>query len=130
MTENKVIELIEKDWEKQVEKSKTPVLVMFYSPTCAHCHVMEPYFRKYAEEYDGKIIFVSLNIMTSQFTTQRYGVMGTPTFKFFCQGKPIQDLVGEVYPPLLKKTIEDVLKDGDRCVQNSTTIDYSISGYA
>ena len=88
MTENKVIELIEKDWEKQVEKSKIPVLVMFHSPTCAHCHVMEPYFRKYAEEYDGKMIFIRLNIMTSQFTAQRYGVMGTPTFKFFCQGKP------------------------------------------
>ena len=130
MTKNKVIELMEKDWEKQVEKSKTPVLVMFHSPTCAHCHVMEPYFREFAEEYSTKMRFVRFNITTSQFITQRYGVMGTPTFKFFCQGRPIQDLVGEVYPPLLKKTIEDVLKDGNRCIQKSSAIDYSISGYA
>ena len=129
MTENKVIELIEKDWEKKVEKSSIPVLVMFYSPTCAHCHVMEPYFRKYAVEYAGKLLFIRLNIMTSQFTTQRYGIMGTPTFKFFCLGRPIQELVGEIYPPLLKKTIEDVIKNGNQCVQNSSTIDYTISGY-
>ena len=103
MSESKVVEL--------------PAVVMFYSPTCAHCHVMEPYFRKYAEEYERKLLFIRLNIMTSQFTTQRYGVMGTPTFKFFCLGRPIQELVGEIYPPLLKKTIEDVLKEGNQCVQ-------------
>ena len=129
MSDDSFIELNEKDWEKQVEKSKIPVLVMFHSPTCAHCHVMEPYFTQYAEEYAGKMLFIRLNIISSQFITQRYGVMGTPTFKFFCKGRPFQELVGEVYPPLLKKTIEDVLKDGNRCVQNSSTIDYSISGY-
>jgi thioredoxin-like negative regulator of GroEL len=102
MTEEEVLELNDKEWEKQVEKSKIPVLVMFHSPTCAHCHVMEPYFRKYADEHTGKMKFIRLNIMTNQFITQRYGVMGTPTFKFFCQGRPIQELVGEVYPPLLK----------------------------
>ena len=129
MSESKVVELHEKDWEEHVEKSKLPVVVMFYSPTCAHCQVMEPYFRKYAEEYERKLLFIRLNIMTSQFTTQRYGVMGTPTFKFFCLGRPIQELVGEIYPPLLKKTIEDVLKEGNQCVQNSSAIDYTISGY-
>ena len=50
MSDDSFIELNEKDWEKQVEKSKIPVLVMFHSPTCAHCHVMEPYFRQYAKE--------------------------------------------------------------------------------
>ncbi len=59
----------------------------------------------------------------------RYGVMATPTFKFFCQGSPVQELVGEIYPPLLKKTIEDVLQDGVRCIKNSTKIDYEITGY-
>ena len=129
MSESKVVELHEKDWEEHVEKSKLPVVVMFYSPTSAHFHVIEPYFRKYAEEYLRKHLFIRLNIMTSQFTTQRYGVMGTPTFKFFCLGRPIQELVGEIYPPLLKKTIEDVLKEGNQCVQNSSAIDYTISGY-
>ena len=33
MTEDKVLELNDKEWEKQVEKSKIPVLVMFHSPT-------------------------------------------------------------------------------------------------
>ena len=69
--------LIETDdltWENAVEKSKKPVAVMFYSPTCVFCHQMEPYFRSYAGEYRDSVIFVRLNILTSQWTAERYGV--------------------------------------------------------
>src|SRR5208337_3098993 len=58
--------LIETDdltWENAVEKSKKPVAVMFYSPTCVFCHQMEPYFRSYAGEYRDSVIFVRLNIL-------------------------------------------------------------------
>ncbi|MCK4454829.1 MAG: thioredoxin family protein [Thermoplasmata archaeon] len=50
-------------------------------------------------------MFAKLNIMTSTYTAGRYGVMSTPTFKFFCSGRPVQELVGAVYPPLLKKSL-------------------------
>jgi hypothetical protein len=56
--------------------------------------------------------------------------MGTPTFKFFCKGKPIQELVGAIYPTLIKKTVEDSLKQGLQCVNNTTWIDLGITGYA
>jgi thiol-disulfide isomerase/thioredoxin len=43
-----LIELTDLNWEWDVEKNGRPVAVMFYSPTCAFCHQMEPYFRNYA----------------------------------------------------------------------------------
>jgi thioredoxin len=124
-----LIEVNDMTWERSVEKSTKPVAVMFYSPECAFCHQMEPYFRNYAEEYQNDVIFARINIMTSQWTAERYGVRSTPTFKFFCDGKPVREMVGAIYPTLLKKMVDEVLIHGKECAKNSTAIDYEITGY-
>jgi hypothetical protein len=38
-------------------------------------------------------------------------------------------MVGAIYPALLKKMIGDVLAHGKECADNSTAIDYEITGY-
>jgi thiol-disulfide isomerase/thioredoxin len=129
MTEELLVEVDDLIWEKTVEKGTRPVAVMFYSPTCAFCHQMEPYFKNYAEEFKNSILFAKINIVTNLWTAERYGVKSTPTFKFFCNGKPVQEMVGSVYPALLRKMIEEVLVHGKECANNSTTIDYEITGY-
>jgi thioredoxin 1 len=130
MSDAEVLELTDKDWEAQVEKSEMPVIAMFHSPTCTHCKTMEPYFREYAKEFEDKVKFVRLNVAANPWTLQRYGVRGTPTFKFFCGGKPVSEMVGAIYPALLKKRIEEVLIYGEECAKNTTEIDYEITGYA
>jgi len=128
-TPDMLIELDDVTWERTVEKGSRPVAVMFYSPSCAFCHQMEPYFRKYAQEYKEDVVFARLNIMTNLWTAERYGVRSTPTFKFFCDGKPIREMVGAVYPALLKKIIDEVIIHGKECAKNSTAINYDITGY-
>lgn len=122
-------DLTDLTWEKTVEREQKPVAIMFYSPTCAFCHQMEPYFRNFAGEFRDSVIFAKINILTSPWTAERYGVRSTPTFKFFCNGKPVQEMVGAVYPALLKKMVEEVLLHGKECAINSTAIDYEITGY-
>jgi thioredoxin-like negative regulator of GroEL len=128
-TPDMLIEVDDVTWERSVEKSSKPVAVMFYSPSCVFCHQMEPYFRNYALEYKEGVVFARLNIMTNLWTAERYGVRSTPTFKFFCDGKPVREMVGAVYPALLKKIIDEVLIHGKECAKNSTTINYDITGY-
>jgi len=130
MNSENVLELDDINWEKAVEKGKKPVVVMFASPTCPYCRQMEPSFEQYAEEFKDKILFARFDISRSFSTASRYGVMGTPTFKFFCHGKPVGELVGAFYPSLIKKTIEETLERGPKCIENTTWIDSSISGYA
>jgi len=127
--ETLVLELNGTIWEKFVEKASMPVSVMFYTPTCPHCRVIRPYFEQYAKVYKGRVVFALLNVEAFPWLGERYGIRGTPTFKFFCDGKPIQELVGAVYPALLKKMADDVLKYGKECARNSTEIDYEITGY-
>jgi len=124
-----VLEATDLTWEGIVEKGKIPVAVMFYSPSCAFCHQMDPYFREFAGNFRGLVLFVRLNILTSTWIPERYGVRSTPTFKFFCDGKPVQELVGAVYPAILKRAISDVLAHGKECAKNSTAVDYEITGY-
>jgi thioredoxin 1 len=129
MTEQDVVDLDDLSWEKTVEHGEKPSVVMFYSPTCAYCRSMEPYFSEYAKEFRDTVVFARVNIMVSQWIAERYSVRGTPTFKFFCSGKPVSELVGAVYPAILKKMVEDVLQHGDACAKNRTEIDYDITGY-
>jgi thioredoxin 1 len=129
MAEAPLVEVDDLIWEKTVEKEKKPVAVMFYSPTCSFCHQIEPYFKGYAEEFRDSVIFARINVLTNSWAAERFGVRSTPTFKFFCQGKPVQEMVGSVYPALLKKMVEEVLIHGKECAQNSTAIDYEITGY-
>jgi thioredoxin-like negative regulator of GroEL len=124
-----VLELTDLNWESVVEKGKKPVAIMFYSPTCVFCRQMDPYFRGYAVEYKDSVTFARLNIMVNLWTSERYGVRSTPTFKFFCDGRPVQEMVGAVYPAILKKMIDEVLVHGKECAKNSTAIDYEITGY-
>ena len=125
-----IVELDDSTWEEAVEKGDMPAAVMFYSPTCAYCAEIEPYFVEFAQKFGEKMVFAKLNVMGSSTIAGRYGVMSTPTFKFFCNGLPVQELVGSTYPPVLRKAIADVLERGSECAEKSTKISYDITGYA
>jgi thioredoxin 1 len=129
MEDGQVLELTDTNWEEHVEKSGVPVLVMFYSPTCPFCRTMEPYFRGYAADYKGVVAFGRLNIKGNQWTAERYGILSTPSFVMFCTGKPFQEMVGGVYPALLKRMVDESLASGTECMKHTTAINYDISGY-
>jgi len=129
MTNKNIAELDEYTWEKKVEKNNKPVVVMFSSPTCPYCLQMEPYFEEYAVEFKDRIEFAKVDITKSPTISSRYGVLGTPTFKFFCKGKPIHEMTGAMYPPLLKKSVEETLEHGEKCVDNATWHPPVINGY-
>lgn len=117
-------------FEQTIERSGNPAFVMFQSVTCPHCRTITPYIREYAGEFAGKVLFATLEVGQNPWTAERFGIRSTPTFKFFCKGKAVQELVGAVYPAIIKRQIEDLLLHGTECAENSTEIDYEISGYA
>jgi len=125
MSDSKIIELTDANWEKNVEKGDKPVFVMFYGPTCPYCTQMEPYFNEYADEFKKKVLFARVNVTNNPTIISRYGIMGTPTFKYFCKGHPIKEISGAIYPSLLKKTIEEGLDHGAKCEQKTTWFDPS-----
>jgi thioredoxin-like negative regulator of GroEL len=90
--------------------------------------LMMPHFEN-MQRVKGKITFARIDTGKNPYSTERYGIMSTPTFKFFCAGRPVQEIVGQIYPSLLKKITEESLRYGKECALKSTPIDY-YAGYA
>jgi thiol-disulfide isomerase/thioredoxin len=126
---NNIIEINDMNWSQLVEESSKPVIVMFYSPACPYCKAMEPYFVNYAQEFKT-VTFARIDIASNPWTAERYGVMGTPTFKFFCHGRPVWEQVGQIYPSILKNAVENMATYGEDCIRKSTPIGQDITGYA
>jgi len=128
MSEEDVIELTDRNWEEIVESADLPVAVMFYDLNCPHCRAMMPYFLQLAGEFRGRVVFGRTNARNNPYAINRYGVMAVPTFKFFCGGRPVQDIVGQVDPGLLRRIVEDAFQYGQTCVSRSTPISFT-AGY-
>jgi arsenate reductase len=119
-----LVELTESIWKKTVEDQTKPVAVMFYSPTCPFCRQIEPYVENYAKEFRETILFGHLNVLTNISIVERYGIRQTPTFKIFCGRKPVLEIVGAIYPAMLKKMLEVVRQHREECTSGSTAIDF------
>ena len=129
MKEFNVVEIDDTTWEHLVEESSKPVIVMFYSLACPFCEAMEPYFENVAQEFKNSAVFARMNVITNPWTTERYGVQGTPTFKVFCHGRPVWEQVGEIYPFILETAIENMINYGEDCIRKSTPVGQTITGY-
>jgi len=116
------------NWKREVLDSKDLVVVEFWHPQCPYCRMLEPVYSELAIEYAGKLKFAKFNVMESPANrelAQKYGIMGTPTLKFFCQGKPVQDVVGTLSNDALRQGIEFAIKKHKECAEKSTPLKLS-----
>ena len=74
-------------------------------------------------------LFTRVNAATHSSLAARFGIMGVPTIKFFCRGRPIGDIVGEVNATVLRNTIKDFIRHRTECVSRSTAIWTEMDGY-
>jgi thioredoxin 1 len=115
------------NWKEEVLESENLVLIKFWSPQCPHCRMIAPIYTELSKEYAGKLKFARLNIIESHQNQElaiRLGVMGTPTFKFFCGGRPVQDIVGALPKDDLEQAIDFAINNHERCIEKSTTTQY------
>ncbi len=120
-----IVETNAANWKEEVLESKELVVVEFWHPQCPYCRVLEPIYVKLSKEYASKLKFVKFNVLENaenQELAAKYGIMGTPTLKFFCQGRPIQDIVGMLTKDYLRQGIEFAVKKHRECAEKSTPL--------
>jgi len=104
-----LVKLTDQNFEKEVLKADSPVLVDFWAPWCQPCLVANPVIEELAKEYKGKMKAGKLNIDENPKMAQRYGVMSIPTVIIFKEGKEIKKQIGfpgkEGYKKLIEETI-------------------------
>ncbi|MBI2973917.1 MAG: thioredoxin [Armatimonadetes bacterium] len=100
----------EQDFETQVLKANTPVLVDFWAEWCAPCRMIAPIVEELAGEYDGKLKVVKLDVDDNQGIAYKYGIMSIPTLGIFKGGEMVERLVGYMPKQQLKRKIDAVLE--------------------
>jgi thioredoxin 1 len=110
------------EWKSKILKSELPVIVEFYTTTCPFCARLTPVFRKLSEVYGDRMRFALVNASESADIAEGYGVMGVPTLKFFCDGRPINEIVGFKSEEELKDEIEKVLQTYKTCISQSSRL--------
>jgi thioredoxin 1 len=84
---DKVMNIGDADFEAEVLKSDTPVLVDFWAEWCVPCKAIAPVVDELAGTYEGKVKVVKLNIDHNIQTPRQYAVRGIPTLLLFKGGK-------------------------------------------
>jgi thioredoxin 1 len=84
----------EQTFEQEVLQSETPVLVDFWAEWCGPCHAVSPILERIAEERQGELRLVKVNIDEEQGLAMRYGIASIPTMVLFKNGEPAQVAIG------------------------------------
>jgi len=82
------------DFETDVLKAETLVLVDFWAEWCGPCRALTPKLEEIASEYDGKMKVMKVNVDENPESPAKYGVRGIPTLILFKAGQEVDQIVG------------------------------------
>jgi len=94
------------NFEEEVLKCDTLVMVDFWAPWCGPCKMIAPTVDALAEEFAGTCKVVKVNTDENQDIATRYQVMGIPTLLFIKNGEAVDKVVGAASSQQLKEKIE------------------------
>ncbi|MFI3220197.1 MAG: thioredoxin TrxA [Methylococcales bacterium] len=106
---SEVIHVSDSEFDSQVLKAQGSILVDFWAEWCGPCKMIAPILDEIANEYQGKLTVVKINIDENPATPQRYGVRGIPTLLIFKGGEVEATKVGALSKGQLAQFIDSNL---------------------
>lgn len=106
MASKNVLSFTDQNFDAEVLKSDTPVLVDFTATWCGPCKMLSPIVEKLADELTGKVKIGKLDIDNAPEVTAKYGVRGVPTVMVFKGGQKVAQHVGLTNRETLIKLIQ------------------------
>jgi thioredoxin 1 len=82
------------DFESEVLKATSPVVVDFWAEWCGPCRMIAPALEEIAGSLNGKVKIVKLNVDENPKTAEKYGIMSIPTLMLFKNGELASRQVG------------------------------------
>lgn len=77
----------DQDFEQEVLKAETPVLVDFYAEWCGPCKAMAPALEEVAKDMAGSVKVTKIDVDANPEITTKYGIQAMPTLILFKDGE-------------------------------------------
>jgi thioredoxin 1 len=95
------------NFKTEVLDSHIPVLADFWAEWCVPCKMVGPILEQMAEQYEGKIKVVKINVDEEGELASNYNIVSIPTILLFNGGDVVKQQIGAVP----KKTLEELIKE-------------------
>src|SRR5256885_13573216 len=109
MASNGIIEVNDANFEQEVLKSESPVLIDFWAPWCGPCKAIAPIVEELADQYVGKLKVVKMNVDDNPRTAGSFGIRGIPTLLVIKDGQVKQQIVGAVPKANLVRAVDTAI---------------------
>jgi len=106
MASDKIVTFTDGNFDNDVLKAETPVLVDFWAEWCGPCRALSPTIDALANDYGPKVRIGKLNVDENPNVTMRYMVRGIPTIMLFKGGQLVDQVVGAVDKGVLKQMVD------------------------
>ncbi len=88
------ITITDANFDEEVTKSDTPVLVDFWAVWCGPCQMQGPIVEEVAKAMVGKAKVGKINVDENPGVAQKYSIMSIPTLMIFKNGTVVKQFIG------------------------------------
>lgn len=102
-------EVTDSNFQQEVLRSDTPVLVDFWAEWCGPCKMIAPAVDEIAQKHSGNLRVGKMDVDANGQVPAMFDIQGIPTLILFKGGQPVHHIVGYKTKDQLEKAIAPFL---------------------
>lgn len=91
---DKIVNATDATFDAEVLGKDGVVLVDFWATWCNPCRAIAPTLEQLADEYDGKVKIVKVDVDANPQTASQFGIRSIPTLFVFKNGEKVDTVIG------------------------------------